>query len=469
MNTDSGLKKEIIVRLSYDEMDAFLLLSPIAFDSEVYTKAEVLQALADKRVKSGIDESKIDQMISEKCYGREEIVAHGTPAVEGVDGYFEYHFNTDFDGKPKERPDGSVDYWSIHAVEMVEAGQVIAVYHEPVDGSPGMTVTGRAISSKRGRPQPPLSGKGFERSEDAHIYTATMTGKIEFNNNRIQILPVYEIYGNVDLKTGNIDFRGDVLVHGNVISGTSIKASGSVTVDGTAEACNIEAGKDVILRGGFLGSYRGLIKSKGNVYAKFLEYAQVDTEGFIEADAAIDCNISCKDMIYMKGKHATIVGGEVYAARGVEANYFGNENEMQTNIKSGTLKETIIEMERSKLKIKEIGDTIAKITEGLQKFDELAEEKNVDLKNDERRVSLLRTRITKQAELASEKEHLAYLESLTERAKGAKIRALEDVYPGVTITINDSKVRVKQRQHAVEYSLHGDHVVMFSIADELVV
>jgi hypothetical protein len=296
-----------------------------------------------------------------------------------------------------------------------------------------------------------------------------MTGKIEFNNNRIQILPVYEIYGNVDLKTGNIDFRGDVLVHGNVISGTSIKASGSVTVDGTAEACNIEAGKDVILRGGFLGSYRGLIKSKGNVYAKFLEYAQVDTEGFIEADAAIDCNISCKDMIYMKGKHATIVGGEVYAARGVEANYFGNENEMQTNIKSGTLKETVLEMERLKLKIKDIGDTIAKITEGLQKFDELAEEKNVDLKNDERRVSLLRTRITKQAELASEKEHLAYLESLTERAKGAKIRALEDVYPGVTITINDSKARVKQRQHAVEYAIQGDHVVMFSIADELVV
>jgi uncharacterized protein (DUF342 family) len=126
-------------------------------------------------------------------------------------------------------------------------------------------------------------------------------------------------------------------------------------------------------------------------------------------------------------------------------------------------------MERLKLKIKDIGDTITKITEGLQKFDELAAEKNVDLKNDERRVSLLRTRITKQAELASEKEHLAYLESLTERAKGAKIRALEDVYPGVMITINDSKARVKQRQHAVEYAIQGDHVVMFSIADELVV
>jgi uncharacterized protein (DUF342 family) len=468
MNTDMEEREEIIVRLSHDEMEAYLTLPPLALDGS-YTKAEVMEALAAKKVKIGIDEEQIDRMLSEKCYGREEIVARGTPAVEGVDGFFQYNFNTEFNSKPKVRPDGSVDYWSIHAIEVVEEGQVIAVYHDPIDGSHGMTVTGKLVMTKRGRPLPALTGKGFERSEDNHIYTASLTGKIEFNNNRIQILPVYEIYGNVDLKTGNIDFRGDVLVHGNVISGTSIKATGSITIDGTAEACGLEAGKDIILRGGFLGAYRGTIRGKGNVFAKFLEYADVDVEGFIEADSALDCNISCKDKIYMKGKRAAIVGGDVYGVRGVEAYCFGNENELKTKVKAGTLKETLQEIERTKTKIKEITELINKISSGLKKFDDLAIEKNVDLKNDERRVALLRTRITKQAELSAEKEHLEYLKSITERAQGAKVRALREVHPGVTISINDNKVRVKELQQAVEYVLHEDKVVMFSIGEELVV
>jgi hypothetical protein len=468
MNTDMEERKEIIVRLSYDEMEAYLMLPPLAIDDS-YTKAEVMEALTAKKVKIGIDEEKIDRMLSEKCYGREELVAVGTPAVEGVDGFYQYNFNTEFNNKPKVRPDGSVDYWSIHAVEVVEAGQVIAVYHDPIDGSHGMTVTGKLVMAKRGRPLPALTGKGFERSEDTHIYTASLTGKIEFNNNRIQILPVYEIYGNVDLKTGNIDFRGDVLVHGNVISGTSIKATGSITIDGTAEACNLEAGKDIILRSGFLGAYRGTIRGKGNVFAKFLEYADIDVEGFIEADSALDCTISCKDKIYMKGKRAAIVGGNVYGARGVEAYCLGNENELKTRVKAGTLKETLQEMERSKSKIKETTELISKLTAGLQKFDDLATERNVDLKNDERRVSLLRTRIAKQAELSAEKEHLEYLKSITERAEGAKVRALRAIYPGVSISINDNKIHVKEMHQAVEYVLHEDRVVMFSIEGELVV
>ena len=35
-------------------------------------------------------------------------------------------------------------------------------------------------------------------------------------NNRILIVPVYEIFGDVDVNTGNIDFNGDVVIHGNI-------------------------------------------------------------------------------------------------------------------------------------------------------------------------------------------------------------------------------------------------------------
>lgn len=460
-------KPKITVRLSQDELEAYLLLPPLAVD-DAYTKEEVMEALDAKRVKAGIDEKQIERMISERCYGREELVATGKPAVDGVDGFFQYNFNCEVDKRPKIRPDGSVDYWSIHAIEVVDEGQVIAVYHEPVEGKNGMSVTGKIIMAKRGRPLPPLTGKGFQRSEDNRLYTASLTGKIESNGSRIQILPVYEIYGNVDLTTGNVDFRGDVVVHGNVVSGTSIKATNSVTIDGTAEACSIEAGKDIILRGGFLGGYRGSLKSKGNIYAKFMEYAQVEAEGFIEADSALNCNITCKDKIYMKGKKSTVIGGNIYGACGVEANCLGNEKEHKTEVKAGILTETLREIELCKNRIKEDSEWVKKITEGLKSFDELAKARNLDVGNDQRRVALLRTRIAKQASLASEKDRLEYLKSLTERAQGATVRAEHEVYPGVNVSINDIRVHVREQQQSVEFVLHDDKVVMFSLKGELV-
>ncbi len=464
---ENGTKKEISVRLSHDDMEAYLRL-PVLEKNEYYTKSDVMVALEKAKVKVGIDESVIDEMLATEYYGKERLVAKGTPCVDGTDAYYEYMFNTNLDKKPKIRADGTVDYWTINAIETVEEGQVIAVYHEPVDGHHGMTVCGKLIMAKRGRPLPPLLGKGFEKSEDGKTYTSALTGKIDLVGGRIQILPVYEINGNVDLNTGNIEFRGDVLVHGNVTSGTFIKASGTVTIDGTAEACTIDAGKDVILRGGFLGGYKGVIRTKGNVYAKFIEYAKIEADGFLEADATISSDIFCRDKVFINGKHAVIVGGSVYGARGVEAFNFGNANEIHTSVRAGVLHDTIIEVEMLKKQLDEDNKVIAKINTGLQKFDEMAAARNIDVKNDERRVALLRARIAKQADVASATDRLAHLKELVESSKGATIKASQDVFPGVEVSIDDVRIRVKEPQHAVQYVLRDGQVVMFSVEGELV-
>lgn len=461
------VRKDINIRISHNEMEAFLTLTPLP-EGEDYTKMEVMSALAEKGVKYGIEESLIDALIEGREYGKEVMVARGKLPVDGVDGFFQFNFNMDFSGKPKVRPDGSVDYWSIHAVETVEEGQVIAVYHEPIFGENGMDVHGKVLTCKRGRPLSPLTGKGFERSEDNKIYTASITGKIDYNNNRIQILPIYEIYGNVDLTTGNIDFRGDVLVHGNVTSGTSIKATGTVTIDGTAEACNIEAGKDVILRGGFLGGYKGIVRTKGSVTARFMEYATVEAEGYVEATSALNCTIVSHDKIYMTGKSATIVGGNVYATRGIECCCIGNDNEIRTEVSVGVQKETMRKLFEVETLIKKDNEMLEKIVIGLKQFDEIAAERNIDLKNDERRVALLRARISKQADIASHKNELMYLKGLVEMGSGADVRVLQKVCPGVIVGINDCQVLVKEEQQEVRYVLHNGNIVMFSMAGELV-
>ena len=139
-----SLEKKPRVRISYDEMEAYLIL-PTPISEDAYVLKDVLETLKLNGVKIGVDETKVSTMIEERYYDREVLVARGIEVVDGVDAYFDFHFDTDFNKAPSHREDGSVDYWSIHSVEMVEEGQLLATYHEPIMGSNGMNVKGKML------------------------------------------------------------------------------------------------------------------------------------------------------------------------------------------------------------------------------------------------------------------------------------------------------------------------------------
>jgi len=454
--------RDIFVRISHDEMEGFLSLPQPAF-GEHWELSEVMAMLETKGLRFGVKEDVVRDIIENEKYNTEVLVAQGIPMKDGLDGYFQYNFNTEFSPKPTIRPDGTVDYWSIHVVEIVEEGQSIAVYHEPVAGENGMTVGGKPLMAKRGRPLPPMTGKGFERSEDGKVYIASITGKIEKNGNRIQVSPVYEVYGNVDLKTGNIDFRGDVLIHGNVTTGSSIKATGTVTIDGIVEAATIIADKDIVLRGGVLGKGKALIKSKANISAKFIEYATVVAEGVLEASSALDCDIDVHDKVLMTAPNSAIVGGRVYAARGIEVYNCGNESEMRTDIQVGMDKvmgARAVELQEELANKKTMLD---KVNLGLKQFDEMAIQKDIDISKDERRLGLLRARISTQADIAKLNEELGYIATIIEGAKGATICVIGTVHAGVHATVDNVTAIVKDRQFSVQFIVREGNVIMVPV------
>ncbi len=461
------LKREPKVRISYDEMEAYLIL-PEPLLEEGYELEQVMASVDKAGVKINLDKDKIAAMVEERYYNRECLIAKGIPVEDGVDGYFDFKFNLDFNKKPTHRPDGTVDYWSIHSIELVEEGQIIAEYIEPIQGKNGMNVKGKFIMAKKGRPLPPLTGKGFDRSMDNKTYTATLTGKIEMQNNRIMISQVHEVHGDVGLTTGNIDFRGDVIIHGNVPTGAVIKATGSVTIDGTVEGCLIDANKDVIIRGGMLGGGKGMIKTRGNLHAKFLQYATVQAEGLVETDSLINCVINSNDKVYLRGKHASVVGGIIHAARGVEAFNFGNELGVKTEIFVGVNWEVKRQLTYHENCVAEAESIIEKINQGLQQLEEAAEAQGLNTNNDPRKASLLRTKIVKQADLANHTQALNNMSKLVETAHGASIKVLHDVYTGVTVGINDAVLSIKENQQSVAFFERDARVVMFSMKDDLV-
>ena len=438
-----------IVRMTADSMEAYvMLITPD--DGGEYTIESLQKALDDRGVKYGIDEAALTELIDEKKYGVETLVAQGTEPVDGKDGYYDYNFNCNFDKKPLIRPDGTVDYWSVKSIESVVQDQVIAEYHPCVEGIDGKTVTGKPIPAKRGREQLPLKGKGFERRDD-NTYVALMSGKIETQNDRVVILPVHELSGNADLSSGNIDFHGDVVIHGSVESGVIVKASGTITVDGIVEACTLEAGKDIILRSGMLGGNKASVKTKGNITAKFFEFTCIECAGDIRADVLMDCQVQCFGKIIMNGKRGSIIGGQIHGVRGIEVTTLGNDAEKKTVIMAGASPEGYAKLRQLEKTIQELSQGLAQIEEGLRKFEELEKARGVSYKDDPRRVTLLRIKIRDTATLAHSKEEAKQLRNLIESASGACVTVLRGTYPGAVIQIEDTKLLVQNYVKEAEF------------------
>ena len=403
----------------------------------------------------GVKQDKISQMVEQQIYDQEVLVAEGQMPEDGVDGYYEYKFDMNFSKKPKLKPDGSVDYWSIKMVEIVTEGQIIAEYHKSVQGKDGVDLRGKPILAKRGRDLVPLRGKGFERSEDGLVYTSLMDGKIEMSGERIVILPVYEINGDADLSVGNIDFRGDVIIHGTVCSGLTVKATGTVTIDGIVEGANIEAGKDIVLRSGVMGASRATIMANGNISAKFFEYTRVHANGTIQADVFLNCQVSCGESIVLNGKKASIIGGEVGAIESIEVDTLGSEGEVRTHVKIGNDMATKRRISVLQNKIKIEKTNLAKIEEGLKILK--------DMKNDPRRTDLLRVKIRDTALLAGDEAELEKLLDQIERARGGVVRVTGNVYPGVRVDIDELRVLVKEQQERLEFVREQDKILMCAL------
>lgn len=446
----ASARPNAFVQTTNNEMEAYLQV-PVPENEDNYTIGYLQTLLEQNGIRYGISERALKRIVDGQIYNQPILVARGTPAVDGVDGYYEYKFNHRADNKPRVKEDGSVDYWSVNSIQPVSAGDVIAIYHPPVQGSDGMNVRGIAAFAKRGKDMAMLKGKGFLRSEDGLIYTAGVDGKIEMQGDRIMVLAIHEIAGDADISTGNIDFRGDVVIHGNVETGIVINATGSITIDGTVEACTLKAGKDIILRRGMLGGNRAFVKTKGNIYAKFFESTSIEAEGNIQADVLMNCDVECNGKITLTGRRASIIGGEVHALEGLEVYNLGNEAEAKTYIYAGADPDMQTRMAMLGKKIEEVKEELARVEKGIAQFKMLEKEKQASYASDPRRMALLRIRIKNNAALAEDEAEFHRLEEMLGRSVGASVKVIEKVHPGVRINIGIERLKIQNEATNVEF------------------
>lgn len=214
--------------LNQSGMEAIVILPnpgvPIAQD-------EVLSAIKEADIKKGVDYAVVKAICDGTTSGDIVTLAKGVMPQAGADGWYEFFFDTNVKSNPALMEDGSVDYQNAKWFELVKKGQTVAVYHEAQEGTPGYTIMGESLATKKGKEKPILTGSGFQILEDKKTYIAMENGKIELKDNRLVISSVL-VLDDVTCATGNVDFDGSIYVRGNVGQGVSIHATRDVLVDG---------------------------------------------------------------------------------------------------------------------------------------------------------------------------------------------------------------------------------------------
>jgi hypothetical protein len=301
---------------------ASIKLTGPQFGGKTVDRAMLDRALAAAKVTYGVDETQLISLSVVPDYSGWIDVAHMTPAEDGENATLDFTFPMERDLRPKEREDGTVDYYDLNIVENVNQGDLLCTRTPPTSGKPGMTVLGTAVPAKPGRDRPLPVGRNTKPSPDGRALYATLSGQPQFDGRIVSVQGVFEMPGDVGVATGNIHFVGNVVIKGSVTAGYKVEAGGSIDVFGVVEGGTLISGGDVTIRSGMKN--RASVQAERNVTTRFVESSQVYCGGNLIAESLIHSKITCRNNITLSGGKGVILGGHVLAGQSVSARTIGS-------------------------------------------------------------------------------------------------------------------------------------------------
>lgn len=189
----------------------------------------VINKLHEQGVVFGINEEAIHHAINSKEREITIEVARGIAPGDSQDALIRYNLDRENDLEQTKNPYGA---GIIHSVAV---GAVLAIKIPPVLGSPGLDVKGQHLPARKPKDTEILIKDGAKLIHSGEAAIATRAGRpvLEgYQKKYISVHPVHIVERNVDIRVGNIDFAGDIVITGSVLDGFSVKAGGSILVQG---------------------------------------------------------------------------------------------------------------------------------------------------------------------------------------------------------------------------------------------
>jgi len=303
----------------------------IAAAPRVASASLLRRMLETAKVTVGILDGAVDAFGMGAPLTRITCLALGQAPVAGVDGTLEYHFDRSPRLNPRHREDGSVDFRAMLVERFVATDAVLVTRHPVVPELPGQNVLGDRLLAPAAKDVALALLAGEHTAVRGDELVATIGGRPMPNAaGRIDIVPVYEVAGDLNYSVGNIDFPGDVIVRGDVRSGFAIAATGSVVVQGLVESATITAGQDLTVMG-VVGERWSVFTVQGDLTAQYLHTTEAHVGGsVVVAREVMNCRIDAERLTM--AATGRLVGGTVTVRAGIDAGAIGAANGTLTEV-----------------------------------------------------------------------------------------------------------------------------------------
>mgnify|MGYP004526438537 FL=1 len=437
------IRESYVLTIRPDKMIASVRFYPPSMKGERMTAQEFLMDLKVKGIVFGIKEKEIEAFFAKPRYCTDFIAAMGVPARNGCDARIKYFFNTDLHAEPALSEDGSVDFFHLNTICHCKKGEVLARLYPEDPGENGTTIYGEIVKPREVKRKHLEFGRNITLSPDRLQITSDVNGHVALVQDKVFVSDVLEVE-NVDTSTGDIEYEGSVLVNGNVLTNFSIKAQGHVEIRGVVEGACIESGGDIIIARGMNGMGRGVLATKGNVVAKYLENATVSAKGYVSTESILHSRVMAGTEINVTGRKGFITGGRVSAANVIRVKTLGSPMGADTIVEVGadpSVKLRIQELQKLVIEHKksiEISHPV--LTANMQKL-----RQGIKLKPDQMKYfqEMLQEENRRNQEIEQYLQEMESLQAILDASSNAKVEVSGEVFAGTKICIGDVSMVVK--------------------------
>ncbi|MBU4130803.1 MAG: DUF342 domain-containing protein [Proteobacteria bacterium] len=429
--SDLPLSAQITVSVSKDQTKAYLQRTKGIESDDPVTLSNLLELLREQYITHGIIEDEaIEAWIAVLKTGKEDlVVARGEAPVPGKDGKITYHFENDFTNPGKVMEDGTIDFRDRGRIPYVGKGDLIAEKIPAIESKNGTTVFGDPIPVEEVMDPLFINGSGTRISEDGLSIYADLDGQPHLDAmGNITVNPELTIKGDVDFETGNIEFKGNIVVTGIIKEGFTVKCINLTAKE--IEGAKIDLSGDLNVSAGITDA---TITAQGTVYAKFINHSMVKGFGnLVIQKEIIDSNIFISGACQNPTGH--IISSKINAKSGVEAGKIGTQASKPATLRVGTddhieevVREVDASLQKSLSRLQELREKIKSIeTQDQELYERITQKAQIQEKAQNEIKEITKTLSDlKKADPAEGQRAASRIKKLTEIAEAAELQLNE--------------------------------------------
>lgn len=340
------------IKISNDEMEAYIRTKP-PYGGKQLTMEKVEFELKEKQIDMKSCDMSVLQQVVQQRHLDYTLFAKGCMPIDGKDTQFEALVESVVDHAPVLDALDKTDYHQVRDYINVAPNTPLMTRTPATLGKNGYDVCGKVVPAIPGKDMPfasDLSGTELD-PQDSNRLIAKERGHPVILADGVRIDDVLMLE-EINLKTGNINFDGSVLVSGRITAGMVVQATGDVIVKETNDNVTIIAGGNIKLDGGLIGSdiqeanqddvaqqkYNANLTAGGNINANFISGCLVKCHGNMEVREYIAHSfVESEGKVYIgqDGGKGQLMGGKILAKKGVKLNIVGAQSCVKTNITVG--------------------------------------------------------------------------------------------------------------------------------------